>query len=186
MDPGSTRTCIDAFERTLALTAGFAPALGRGLETGRRGTTAQLATASLAVLLLCSVPQEAPAQSGTVAGLALANDANLAAVAGATPPILQPGSATDPSMIRRVQELDALLAVRGGRPGITARQTDEALAAAVARGSARDLEKRSGFKRHSDDLFRTQRALQVGDQEMLLRLRLRAKKRDTMSVELRF
>ncbi|MEZ4333861.1 MAG: hypothetical protein R3F35_19080 [Myxococcota bacterium] len=186
MDRGSTRTCIDAFERTLALAAGFGPALGRGLEGGRRGTTAPLATAGLVVVLLCTAAQEAPAQSGTVAGLALANDANLAAVAIATQPTAKPGPAPDPSMIRRVQELDALLAVRGGRPGISARQTDQALAAAVARGSVRDLEKRSGFKRHSDDLFRTQRALQVGDQEMLLRLRLRAKKRDTMSVELRF
>ena len=44
----------------------------------------------------------------------------------------------------------------------------------------------SGFRKRSTDLFRTDRAVEIGQREMLLRLRLRAKSRETMSVELRF
>lgn len=225
MDPASNHDCLDAFDWTVAGVTGLGLALGRGLECSRRGTSTQLATAGLVVMLVCGSAREAPGQTGTVAALALVNGAGLGKVASGflptipsqpsmvaapsttaessmtlaaltpespVPPVTIPAPSTDPSMrdessmIHRVRELDALLAVRGGRPGLSARQTDEALAAAVARGTAHELEKRSAFKRHSSDLFRAQRSLQVGNQEMLLRLRLRPKKRDTMSVELRF
>ena len=44
----------------------------------------------------------------------------------------------------------------------------------------------SGFRNRSRDLFRTERAIEIGEQEMLVRLRLRAKTRRAMSVEVRF
>ncbi|MAG31406.1 MAG: hypothetical protein CL908_11030 [Deltaproteobacteria bacterium] len=64
--------------------------------------------------------------------------------------------------------------------------TDEAIAAAVALGTNPDLEPRNAFRKRSRDLFRTERPVEIGRAEMLLRLRLRAKTRKAMSVELRF
>ena len=67
-----------------------------------------------------------------------------------------------------------------------AASTDETLAAAVAAGTNPDLVRPSGFRKKSSDLFRTEREVEIGNQEMLLRLRLRAKARKAVSVELRF
>jgi hypothetical protein len=67
-----------------------------------------------------------------------------------------------------------------------AQLTDDSIAAAVERGTNPDLEHRSGFRKRSQDLFRTEREIEIGNQEMLVRLRLRAKSRETVSVELRF
>lgn len=64
--------------------------------------------------------------------------------------------------------------------------TDEVLVAAVAEGTNPDLEPRNPFRKRSRDLFRTERPLTIGNREMLLRLRLRAKARRAMSVELHF
>jgi len=64
--------------------------------------------------------------------------------------------------------------------------TDEVLAAAVARGSNPALEPKKPFRKRSADLFRTERPVEIGDAQMVLRLRLRAKSREAMSVELHF
>lgn len=158
-----------------------------GIEDELRLASSGLATATLVVLLVCS-SREALAQSGATAGslarggqsVELVSERALDAAATA------PAGTTD-SLIRRVRELDALLAVRGhGRAPITAQQTDAAIAEAVALGLERELEKKSGFRKRNADLFRAQRSVQLGDQEMELRLRLRAKTRDAMAVELRF
>jgi hypothetical protein len=64
---------------------------------------------------------------------------------------------------------------------------DETLAIAVARGSIPDLERRNPFRKRSRDLFKTKfRQVKVGRAEMLMRLRLRAKSRNAISVEVRF
>ena len=64
--------------------------------------------------------------------------------------------------------------------------TDESLAAAIARGHEPSRTKQSGFRKRNIDLFRAERPVEIGEQEMLLRLRLRAKKSEAVSVELRF
>jgi len=64
--------------------------------------------------------------------------------------------------------------------------TDEVLAAAVARGPSPDLEPEKPFRKRSHDLFRAERPVEIGNAQMLLRLRLRAKSREAMSVELHF
>lgn len=156
-----------------------------GLEADLRFASSSVATATLVLLLLCST-REGLAQTGSTAGGVGGGNATMALVTTPTMDAAQVPVAVDGSMIRRVRELDALLAVRG-RPGtITAQQTDAAIAAAVAKGQAKELEKKSGFRKKNDDLLRTQRAVQLGNREMLVRLRLRAKTRDAMSVELRF
>ena len=67
-----------------------------------------------------------------------------------------------------------------------AQRTDESLAAAVELGNNPDLEPVSKFRKRSTDLFRTEREVEIDGREMLLRLRLRAKTRRAVSVELRF
>jgi len=64
---------------------------------------------------------------------------------------------------------------------------DEALAIAVANGSGPDLERPNPFRKRSRDIFKTNfRRLTIGRAEMLMRLRLRAKMRKAISVEVRF
>ena len=63
---------------------------------------------------------------------------------------------------------------------------DESIAAAVALGTNPDLIPRSKFRKRSMDLFRTERKVEINQREMLVRLRLRAKARRAMSVEVRF
>lgn len=83
--------------------------------------------------------------------------------------------------------LDALLAIRGPSPlRSPAQLADESIAAAVERGTNTDLLPRSAFRRRNNDLFRTERPLAIGEQEMLIRLRVRAKMREAMSVEVQF
>ena len=80
-----------------------------------------------------------------------------------------------------------VLFVRGlGPSSWRPRTTDEILAAAIARGTNRDLEPLNAFRKRSRDLFRTERPVSIGNAEMLLRLRLRAKAKRAVSVELRF
>lgn len=64
--------------------------------------------------------------------------------------------------------------------------TDELLAAAVATGTNADLEPLNPFRKRKRDLFVSERPVSIGNTEMLLRLRVRAKARRAMSVELRF
>jgi len=83
--------------------------------------------------------------------------------------------------------LEALLTVRSSTLGAPKRlSTDEALAVAVALGTNPDLEPKNPFRKRSRDIFRTERPVSIGKSDMLLRLRLRAKARRAMSVELRF
>jgi hypothetical protein len=67
-----------------------------------------------------------------------------------------------------------------------AQATDDALAAAVAEGSRKDLKRKSGFRKRSTDLFRAERQVEIGDKEMRVRLRLRAKQREAVRVEVKF
>jgi hypothetical protein len=64
--------------------------------------------------------------------------------------------------------------------------TDSDLAYAVALGNDPDLEKRNPFRKHNFDLFRSEHPVVVGQSEMVVRFRVRAKSKNTMSVELRF
>ena len=83
------------------------------------------------------------------------------------------------------KNLDELLILPpSGAEPTAAERTDAFLAEAVARGS--NPLRPSAFRKRTIDLFRTEREVEIGEQEMLLRLRLRAKTRETMSVELRF
>jgi hypothetical protein len=83
--------------------------------------------------------------------------------------------------------LEELLFVRDLGAGLWQPQTpDEALAAAVALGTNSDLVPPNPFRKRNRDLFRTERPITIRNADMLLRLRLRAKARRAVSVELRF
>lgn len=65
--------------------------------------------------------------------------------------------------------------------------TDEVLAVAVSHGTKPDLKRRNPFRKRSSDLFKTKfRQVTILRTEMLMRLRLRAKARKAISVEVRF
>ena len=86
-----------------------------------------------------------------------------------------------------VRDLDRLLSVPSTHAHrAEARSADEAIAAAVRLGSADRIVRPSGFRKRNADLFRSEHPVEFARQEMLLRLRLRAKTRNAMSVELRF
>ncbi|MCR9097898.1 MAG: hypothetical protein NXI30_27070 [bacterium] len=123
---------------------------------------------------------------------ALALSLTLSAPAGADPasPARAAGDEGKIALLQvpptRARTLDTLLIVPPGTTDETAAQrTDASLAAAVARGGDRRVAA-TGFRKRSIDLFSHERPVEFGEQEMLLRLRLRAKSRETMSVELRF
>jgi hypothetical protein len=71
---------------------------------------------------------------------------------------------------------------------ISRRDGDTALTDALAGRGGDPTARRSakGFQARSADLFRSDHPVEIGEQAMLLRLRLRARTRETMSVELRF
>ena len=103
-------------------------------------------------------------------------------VAHAEPVLVVPASAAPGS-----QGLERLLSVPATHAHRDAsRTTDEEIAAAVRLGNGDRFIRKSGFRKRNLDLFRTEHAVEIADQEMLVRLRLRAAKRETMSVELRF
>lgn len=162
------------------------PDVWTGIDAGLRSASAGLATATLVVVIFGTTP-EAQAQTGS-------SRAMVQSIEPAVVPAKATSAATSDAAIalplgrsQTLRDLDALLAVRGGGAApISARQADRAIAAAAARGVVGELERPQGFRKKSNDLFRKQRALQVGNQEMLLRLRLRAKTRNAMSIELRF
>ncbi len=95
--------------------------------------------------------------------------------------------AADSGAVERRQSLEGLLLLPGGG-AFDSRQetTDEALAAAVVLGNDPALERRKPFRKRNLDLFRTERPIVIGQNEMVLRLRLRAKTRKAMSIELHF
>lgn len=83
--------------------------------------------------------------------------------------------------------MDSLLEI----PGLSllrseAQIADESIAEAVEQGTNSDLNPLSAFRKRRSDLFRAERPVEIGEQEMLIRLRLRAKARKAMSVELHF
>lgn len=155
-----------------------------GMDAELRFASASLATATLVVLLICAT-REGFAQTGA-AGDPVRGNATTTLASTSSGGVPAAPAALPAARVQRLRELDALLAVRGGSAPITAHQTDAAIAAATARGHAKELERPQPFRKKNTDLFRTQRAVQVGNQEMLVRLRLRAKSRNAMSVELRF
>jgi hypothetical protein len=184
-----------------------------GFDEELRLASHGLATATLVVLLICasreSLAEGAKPGGSRVGAVGAASSevvlasviplvpAGLVVPATTTPfdaavaaspvaPSTDPMPIVDGSMIRRVRQLDALLAVRSQTAPLAAREVDATIAAAVAQGHRKELEKKQPFRKQSHDLFRTERPVQFGDQEMVLRLRLRAKTRDAMSVELRF
>ncbi len=156
-----------------------------GLRADLRFVSDSLATAALVVFPFFLATHVGFAQTGA-AGDPVRGHATttLASTSSGGVPVVP--AALPAARVQRLRELDALLAVRGGSVPITARQTDASIAAAAARGHAKELERPQGFRKKNTDLFRSQRAVQVGNQEMLVRLRLRAKSRNAMSVELRF
>jgi hypothetical protein len=84
-------------------------------------------------------------------------------------------------------DLEALLSLRDLGWGVRNRdRTDELLAIAVANGNNPDLEPRNPFRKRKSDIFQTRRPITIGKSEMELRLRLRAKRSEAMSVELHF
>lgn len=157
-----------------------------GLQADLRFVSDGLATAAFVVFPFFLATQVGFAQTGN------AGDAPSGSSPAAMTPLASSGVPSAPPAVlpvtkaKRVRDLDTLLAVRGGSAPITARQTDAANVAAALRGHAKDLEKPQPFRKKSTDLFRTQREVQIGNQEMQVRLRLRAKTRNAMSVELRF
>ena len=107
-------------------------------------------------------------------------------------PAALPAETADMESARRAApepsaSLEQLLAL----PSVSARppawsSPDASIAAAVEAGPRPDLEPRKPFRKRDLDLFQTERPVEIGHSEMLLRLRLRARSRETMSVELRF
>ena len=103
------------------------------------------------------------------------------------------GSNPEPSVAVEVAEapsfetLERLLAVPAHHDVRSeAERTDEFLAVVIEQSLPASLARPSAFRKRNLDLFRTERGIEVGRQEMLVRLRLRAKSRETMSVEFRF
>ena len=86
----------------------------------------------------------------------------------------------------QLHPLDDLLVVPDETYPWERESTDDALAAAVSLGNDPGLERRNPFRKRSTDLFRTQRWVTVGQRDMLVRLRLRAKARKAVSVEVKF
>jgi hypothetical protein len=82
--------------------------------------------------------------------------------------------------------LESLLIVPNRSFSWPSESTDDSLAIAVALGNDPSLERKSNFRKKKFDLFRTERAVTILEREMLLRFRLRAKAKETVSVELRF
>ncbi len=159
-----------------------------GLDAELRFASTGLATATLVVLLVCA-SREGLAESGSAGGSMRGEAVTLLASATtsmSTALVVEAPSARLTTKVRRLRELETLLAVRGGLAPVSARETDAAIVAATARGNDKALERPKAFRKKSTDLFRTQRQVQIGNQEMQVRLRLRAKSRNAVSVELRF
>jgi hypothetical protein len=130
---------------------------------------------------------------------AFAEPADLPEVAAAPPAaisFIDGDSAPEPHSVLVVQppdvepvetDLGELLYVRDGVIGLWRPQTDdEALAIAVAGGNNPDLEPRNPFRKRNFDLFRAERPVTIGRKDMVVRLRMRAKLKRAVSVELRF
>lgn len=123
----------------------------------------QVLTAPAAIAAEAAEPIEAP---GELAG---------------TPPVDVPVGGPAPV------DLDVLLVVPVvGSAWLPETRADASIAAAVERGSDGYTRIPSKFRKRSTDLFRMESPVTIAQQDMLIRLRLRPKRRETMSVELRF
>lgn len=166
------------------------PAFDRSLAAG---TLLGLMTLAFLLALLL-VPQFAHGAATDLGepGRAMTSSAEDASL----PPAMADPAHTRPSATSSAQRnparshtLEELLVVPTSRHNDSrsdAERADESIAAAVELGSNPDFVRPSAFRKRSADLFRTEREVEIGEQAMLLRLRLRAKSRETMSVELRF
>lgn len=100
----------------------------------------------------------------------------------------EPSVAVEVAEAPSFETLQRLLAVPAANHFVRseAERTDEFLAVVIEQSLPASLARPSAFRKRNLDLFRTEREIEVGRQEMLVRLRLRAKSRETMSVEFRF
>lgn len=159
-------------------------AIWTGLDAELRLASNGLATATLVVFLLCA-SRESLAQAGAEAGTSLVSSVSTSGAVAVAIAAEQPiGIAA--TKVHRLRDFDALLAVRNTPATVTAQETDAAIAAAVSRGTAKELVRPNPFRKKSSDLFRTQRAVQLGNQDLVVRLRLKPKTREVMAVEVRF
>jgi hypothetical protein len=122
----------------------------------------------------------------TPLGFALVGLLTLPGIGSAEPAISPPSVSAAPPAAPAHPLEDLIEIPRDSARRSGAQLTDDTIAAAVEAGTNPDLQRRSGFRKRSNDLFRTEREVEIGNQEMLLRLRLRAKSREAVSVELRF
>lgn len=153
-----------------------------------RGVPIGLATILLITFLAARTALAEPADLPDVAAAPPPAAANFATDNSDAPldPEEQSALVTDtPAAVER--SLEELLYVRSvGRPLWKPQSTDDLLAVAVANGTNADLEPLNPFRKRGRDLFRTERPLSIGNADMLVRLRLRAKAKRAVSVELRF
>ena len=91
-----------------------------------------------------------------------------------------------PRLVRETSMNDLLVVPHETHYQSDAELADMWIAAAVARGTNPDLVRASAFRKRSNDLFRTEREVEIGERKMLVRLRLRTAMRRAMSVEVRF
>lgn len=177
-----------------AASSGASRVTGRALH--RAGVSIALLTLLVAPAVLAE-PAALPPVSAPPPILVARVDPPEAPVVRAAPVVPPAVPATRPTPIeaplereraRRTEpDLGALLVVRGADPGAgRPATTDELIARAVARGSSPELEPRNPFRKRSRDLFQTERPVSIGDQELLMKLRLRAKASEAVSVEFRF
>lgn len=143
-------------------------------------------------------PRPASPDPAAVAALARTSDDRDLPIAHATGLdallALSPGDEpwTDvPGLSLQGYEDEATLADLLAVPGLSAmlseaETADQAIALAVERGTNPDLEPKKPFRKRNVDLFRTERPVEIGRQEMIVRLRLRAKLKRAISVQLKF
>ncbi|MFK7895097.1 MAG: hypothetical protein AB8G23_04630 [Myxococcota bacterium] len=161
----------------------------RALDARPRVMLTLLAVLSLALMFASRAAlaetAELVAAAAPPASLAPAGGAFPQASADFTAPPVGKGTVVTARIVP-LRDLEPLLAVRATPPNNPGQDADATIAAAVAEGSRPDLEPRKPFRKKNFDLFRTEHEVQIMRNDMLLRLRLRAKSRETMSVELRF
>jgi len=99
----------------------------------------------------------------------------------------EPSAAVNAQKVPASETLEQLLSVPAPHDVRSeAERTDDFLSAVIEQGTPSSLARPSAFRKRNLDLFRSEREIEVGRQEMLVRLRLRAKSRETMSVEFCF
>lgn len=171
--------CIHAGDRTREVS------IARAAKADRDGIALKLDAGTLLGLLslflmmaLLVEPIAAKAEARDVGEVARAEVPSAMADSALT------RQAPTPALSRTLDEL--LIVPRKADRRSDAQRADDLIAAAVGLGSNSDLVRPSAFRKRKLDLLRLERRVEIGAQEMLLKLRLRAKSRETMSVELRF